>query len=447
MKVPARLTAPAFSAGISFLALLFAAQSVRPVSCFSADDPDVWPGFRGPNGCAVSEATTVPTRFSEKDFNWKIALPGKGHSSPAIWNGTIFLTASESDQTRYVLAFSTKDGRELWRWNDGFTAHNKNKLNEFASSSPCADKDRIYVFWTSGTAAEALALTHSGSVAWRQALGSFHGDHGSASSPVLASGVLFVFWDDLDKGQTEYAGLNPMDGKFLWRKTLPWPIGQKGISSYSTPAVRTSSKGQAEVIVSTMPFGVQSFDPRTGSLLWHHDQRSRFRTVGSPVVADRVIFVAWGSGTTGAQDHVALFPGTETASGKPEIAWRRTKPSGSPDNKGLPYVPTPLAHQGLLYFWTEAGLLQVVQARTGKVVYGPENIGGRYLSSPILIGDHVYCANRDQKEIVVVKAGPKFEMVSRNPIGAGMSATPAVAQGTMFLRTDTDLVSLGGRPK
>lgn len=416
-----------------------------PALLFAGQQADVWPSFRGPEGAGISEAKSVPTQFTEADFNWKVALPGQGVSSPVVWDGNVFLTLANKDQTRSVLAYAAKDGRELWRWSDGFTEHNKNKMNEFASSSPCVDRERLYVFWTSGDEAEALALTHAGKVAWRQALGTFHGDHGSASSPVLAAGVLFLFWDDLEKKQTEYAGLNPLNGSFLWRKTLVWPPSERELkTAYSTPAVRTSSKGFTEVIVTSMVFGVQSFDPRTGALWWEYNHGVKERTVGSPVAAEGIVFAAWGSGN-GAKDHVALIPGSETASGKAEVAWRWTKPDGSPDSKGIPYVTTPLAHQGLLYFWTDSGLLQVVQARTGEVIYGPERLNGRYFSSPILIGDHLYCASRDQNEMVVVKAGPKFEVISRNPLGAGVNATPAVSQGTLFIRTDTHLISVGGR--
>lgn len=406
------------------------------------EETDAWPGFRGPAGSGVCESAKVPVRFSEAEFTWRIPLPGKGVASPAVWGGTIFLTAAEGQQSRHVLAYSAKDGKERWRWTEGFAVHNKHNFNEFASSSPCLDRERVYVFWTSGAEAEALALTHEGKVAWRQTLGAFRGDHGSASSPVLHAGVLFLFWDDADKKQTEYAGLNPSTGAFVWRKTLAWPASELK-TSYSTPAVRTSAKGQAEVIVTSMPFGVQSIDPRTGAVLWSYNHGVKERTVGSPVVADGIVFAAWGSGN-GAKDHVALVPGTETASGKPEVAWRWTKPDGNADSKGIPYVPTPLAHQGLLYFWGDSGLLEVVEARSGQVVYGPERVEGRFFSSPLLLGEHLYCASRDKNEMVVVKAGRQFELISRNPLGSGVNATPAVAQGALIIRTDTELIRVGG---
>jgi len=406
------------------------------------ENAERWDRFLGSQGHAASSARSIPTQFTEEDFNWKIDLPGKGHSSPVIWGERLFLTQVLDEQTRAVSAFSVGDGSELWRWEDGFTPHNKHNFNEFASSTPCLDRQHVYLFWTSGTEAEALALTHEGSVRWRQSLGAFHGDHGSASSPVLADGVLFLFWDDLEGNRTSFAGLNPTDGTLIWRKDLPWRAPDLK-TTYSTPLVRRSSSGQTEVIVSSMPFGVQSFDPRTGAVLWRYDLESRTRTVASPVEEDGVIFATWGSGN-GAKDHVALIPGTETKDGEPEVAWRHTKPDGTADNKGLPYVPTPLAHEGLFFMWTDAGLLQVLRARTGEVVHGPKRIGGRYFSNPLLIGDFIYCANRDQNELVVVEAEPEFEVVSRNPLGSGVNATPAVAHGTLFIRTNTHLISVGG---
>ena len=159
--------------------------------------------------------------------------------------------------------------------------------------------------------------------------------------------------------------------------------------------------------------------------------------MGSPVVSEGVIFATWGSGN-GAKDHIAITPGTETADGKPKVAWRR------PDNKGLPYVPTPLASNGLLHIWADSGLFHVLDAKTGTPVYEPQRIGGTFFSNPILVGDRIYCGSRDQGEMVVVKAGPEFEILARNDMGAGINATPAVSGGRMFIRTDKHLISVGG---
>src|SRR3984885_4773184 len=75
-----------------------------------------WTRFRGPNGSGESEATTIPAKWTEKDYNWKVELPGVGHSSPVLWGDTIFLTAADPQSgTRIVLALATADGHQIWK--------------------------------------------------------------------------------------------------------------------------------------------------------------------------------------------------------------------------------------------------------------------------------------------------------------------------------------------
>ena len=58
-------------------------------------DGQQWNRFRGPNGSGISEATTVPVRWDEKDYNWTIQLPGSGHSSPVSWDNRLFVTSAD----------------------------------------------------------------------------------------------------------------------------------------------------------------------------------------------------------------------------------------------------------------------------------------------------------------------------------------------------------------
>tara|TARA_R110002096_G_scaffold273422_10_gene467305 strand:+ start:5194 stop:6456 length:1263 start_codon:yes stop_codon:yes gene_type:complete len=394
-----------------------------------------WTRFRGPGGSGISKTETIPAKFTIVDYDWKVTLPGVGHSSPVVWGDQVFLTVVTGGTQREVISYDSDDGSQIWSWASDFVPHNKHRDNEFASSTPCLDPNHLYIFWTSDEKAEVIALTHGGKPAWQTSLGTFAGDHGSATSPILVNGGVFVFWDDLNNTQTEFALLNPTDGSEIWRKLIDWDDRQLK-STYSTPVLYQNSKGTQEIIITSQPFGMLSLDPANGDELWRYDHGFKARTVGSPVVADKVIFATWGSGN-GAKDHVAVIPGTETKDGKPKVAWRWD------NNKGLPYVPTPLYRDGLLFFWKDDGLLQVVKSASGEVVHGPTRIGGRFFSNPIMIDDKIYCGSRDLNEMVVVRASGDYEVLARNQLDSGVNATPAVANGKLFIRTNESLIAVG----
>ncbi|MFT5465795.1 MAG: outer membrane protein assembly factor BamB [Verrucomicrobiales bacterium] len=410
----------------------------QPSSLLAGD----WTQFRGPGGRATSDATTVPAEFTEEDYNWKIDLPGLGHGSPVVFGEKLFLTVVTADSERKVICYDTKDGEISWQWAQKFDKHGKHDFNEFASTTPCLDDKALYISWSSGTNFHAIALNHNGQLLWERELGGFKGDHGSGTSPVLVGGNLFLFWDELGKQRTSYAMIDAGSGETIWKHVRDWPSDRKELkTTYSTPTLFENSKGETEILVSSMAFGIQSLDPQTGEENWRFDEQAGVRTVASPVVEDGVIFATWGSGN-GAKAHAAIIAGSENEDGKPTIAWKWDS------NKGLPYVPTPLAHNGLLYMWNDAGVLTCVRAKDGEVVFGPERVSGRYFSNPILIGDKIYCGSREDSEggpaIVVVEASETFKILARNPLEAGVNATPAVADGKLFIRTDKHLISVGG---
>lgn len=410
----------------------------------AAGQAQEWPRFLGADGRARAEAPEVPSEFGVKDYVWQRQLPGTGHSSPVLWGNRLFVVVVSGETERKIMCYDATNGNALWEKSFPFLTYAKHRFNEFASATPCLDAQRLYVTWTNGAENEALALTHDGAVVWKRVLGPVQGDHGSGSSPVLVDGVVFVFWDHLANRNTTYAGLDPATGKDVWRRQVPWTGEGELKTTYSSPAVYRGSKGKNEIIVSSMIFGVESLDPRTGGINWVYNPGFKERTVGSPVVGDGVIFAAWGSGN-GAKNHVALIPGSETPDGQPKVAWRKQHEDGTLDNKGLPYVPTPVFHDGLFYMWGDSGILQALDGKTGAVVFGPERVGGEFYSNPVVVGNRIFCGSRDLGEMIVIEASRRYHLIARNPVGTGINATPAVAGGKLFIRTNGNLICLGAR--
>ncbi|HEY5315983.1 MAG TPA: PQQ-binding-like beta-propeller repeat protein, partial [Pirellulales bacterium] len=137
-----------------------------------------WTRFRGPNGTGISLAKSVPTRWTESDYNWSVALPGIGHSSPVAWGDKIFVTSANEDTAeRMVLCLDAADGHVLWKHNYSSAVHPKHLRNSFASSTPAVDQNHVYVSWTAPEEYTLMALDHDGRDAWRINLGPFVSQH------------------------------------------------------------------------------------------------------------------------------------------------------------------------------------------------------------------------------------------------------------------------------
>jgi outer membrane protein assembly factor BamB len=149
---------------------------------FTIGSAQEWTRFRGPNGTGLSEAKTVPTTWTARDINWRVPLPGQGHSSPALWGAKVFITSGD-DQAgkRFVLCLDAEDGHILWQKAIPFSTYRKHDYNSFASSSPAVDDQRLYVCWTVPEHYTLLALDHEGKQVWQKDLGPFVSQHGGGT--------------------------------------------------------------------------------------------------------------------------------------------------------------------------------------------------------------------------------------------------------------------------
>ena len=399
---------------------LFAATAL----CSGADD---WTRFRGPNGSGVSNSKAIPAEISKRVINWSIKVKGKGHSSPVVIGNRVFLTSVIADKNkRYVLCYST-GGKKLWEHEITFTAHKQHRFNSFASSTPAADAERVYISWTTGDRHHVLALTHDGDPVWEKDLGFFAEEHGSSSSPVVHGKTLLVSNDHAAEGGGYLAGLDSATGDENWR------IQRQAVrASFSTPTIHVPENGSPQAIFSSNPVALTSVDPESGKILWEYsgEFRKDIRTVASPVVADGIVFATAGSGGSG-KGSVAVRPtGTD---GNPEIAWELTK--------GLPYVPTPIAHGTRLFLLGDNGIMSCVKAATGEVAW-KERVTGESYSSPVCIDNRLYCISRAGK-MTVIAASETFSKIAEYDFGSPVHATPAIAGDRMYVRTDERLLSIG----
>ncbi len=419
---------------------------VAAVSLFSAGayaEEGEWSRFRGPNGTGISHATTVPATWTEKDYNWKVKLPGVGHSSPVVWGSRVFVTCGNAETAeRTLLCLDAADGRPLWRHDYPSASYAQHPDSGYATATPAVDAGGVVVTWTTPAEVVLLALDLDGRQRWRRNLGPFVAVQGSGSSPIIF-GDLVVLANDQEKpslipghkkdppepiGKSFLIAVDRQTGRTRWQIDRP-----TAFSSLSTPCVYRRADGRPWLVFSSTIHGITLVDPARGKIDWELDQNFADRCVSSPLVAADLVIAGYGAGLRGTR-YVALRPGALEKGPPPAVAYELTRV--------VPLVPTPLASNGRLFLWTDDGIVSCVRLANGELVW-QKRVGGAYYSSPVCVDNRLYCIAKNG-EVVVLAAADKFEVLARVPLGEPSFATAAVAGGRMYLRTRSHLYSLGG---
>ena len=389
-----------------------------------------WTRFRGPNGSGLSEAKTIPTQWSASDFNWKVALPGAGHSSPVLWGEKVFVTSYDEKSGKFlVLCLNTSDGSIRWKKEFPLARSDKHALNSFATSTPTVDAERVYICRTEPAHITLSAFTHNGEQVWEKDLGTFDVNHGSGTSPILYDGM--VVMANEQAGESFLIAMDARTGNTRWKTPR-----KSGTGSYSTPCVFQPKRGKPQLIFNSDVHGISGIAPDTGKALWEFDKAFDKRSVSSPVLAGEFVIGSCGSGG-GGNFVVAVRPGDITTAKKAE--------RGYDVRKSAPYVPTSVCVGDWLYLWSDAGIVSRVNTATGEVKW-QERAGGNFFSSPVYADGRLFCVSTTG-EVVVVAVGEKFEVLARNQLGELTHSTPAIAGGRMYIHTSGHLVSVGGKTR
>jgi outer membrane protein assembly factor BamB len=389
-----------------------------------------WTRFRGPNGSGVSAMTTFPVQWSPSDYRWRVELPGIGHSSPVVWGERIFVTAAnEKDGSEIVCGRKTANGESLWTRTFAAKTYPKNKLNTYASSTPAVDENRLYVTWTLPDHHWVLALDpHDGHELWRYDLGAFAAEHGSGASPILFRDTVIVTNDQ--NGESSIVALDASTGAVRWK--VPRRAQR---AAYSTPCLYQPPGGPPQLILTSSSQGITSLDAPNGKLNWELPVFNNYRVVGSPIVAAGLIVASSGTGGGGKQ-FVAARPGDPAKGIKPAVAY---------ELKGtLPYVPTSVSDDRLMFLFGDQGVVSCIRAASGEICWR-ERLDVKFFASPVLAAKRVYCIARDG-QMIVLAAADRYQLLARFALGEPSNATPAIAGGTMYLRTASHLMAIGGKP-
>lgn len=419
-----------------FPLLAAAALSLSPVT--AAD----WPSFRGPTADGRTAETGLPLTWGEPDVAWKTELPGPGSSSPIIVAGVVYLTCysgygsdlkepgDPAQLTRHALCVNRADGRILWDKEvkidgpDKAYAGQYITMHGYASSTPVSDGTHVYFFFGP---AGVHAYTLRGEEVWQANVGEKAHDWGNGASPILYKNLLIV--NAALEGDNLVA-LDKTTGKVVWtvRGGLP--------ASWNTPTLATVD-GHEELLVNASG-KLRSFDPATGQERWNCRSLRGAELCPSVAVNEGVAYVIGLPGQGGA---MAVRLGGKGDVSATHVLWEIKSGSN---------VSSPVYHEGHVYWANDSrGSFHCVKAETGEEVFATpmsQERRNRVFASPILSEGRFYYVSRDQGTFVL-SAKSTFELLAHNPPldSSICNATPAVADGQFYLRSDRFLYCVGKR--
>jgi outer membrane protein assembly factor BamB len=414
-----------------------------------------WPQWRGPDGQGVSTEKNLPTEWSAtKNMKWKTPIPGRSHSSPIVWGNKIFVTTAvegpavpgakavkhmmgdkeflhpdsigaDHKHAFKVICLNATTGKILWEQTafEGTPYDNRHRKSSFAASTPATDGNYVYAFFGS----EGLyAYDMKGKLAWKADLGKLGTvGMGTGTSPILHDNLVLMQCDE-DNGEASFiVALDKKTGKEVWKTPRKVQV------SWSTPILVRTAK-RAELVTSGTE-AIVAYDPATGKELWRH-KGVESNAIPSPVANNEVVFLSAGFP---AKIVMAIRMGASgDLTDSANVAWKHSK--------GTAYVPSPILYGDYLYLTTDRGILTCLNSKTGEIVYegGRVPIPATFTASPVAFDGKILLTSEDG-DTFMVKAGPKHEILGSNSVGEPVYASPAIADGRIFIRGEKNLYAIG----
>jgi outer membrane protein assembly factor BamB len=379
---------------------------------------DEWPMWRGPKLNGHSDEKNLPTRWSPtENIAWKVPIPGKGHSSPILFGDRVFLTtAIEREQKRMLLCLNRLNGNLLWE-KEVLSAplEQKHSLNNYASATPATDGQRIYVAFLDRPNVRLVCYDMDGNELWRISPGTFRSMHGWAAAPILHKNLVIVNCDQDADGFL--AAFDKLTGNEVWRTPRP-----NRTRSYCVPLIVEAPAGSGKMqMVLTGSKCTAGYDPDTGKEIWLVDGPTE-QFVASPVFSEGLFFITGGFPTF---HYMGITPAGRV------VYHERT---GA-------YVPSPIAVGKHVYMVSDDGMGMCIDIATGDRLWS-HRLGKHHRPSPVFADGLLYFLS-DEGDTFVIKASPKFELISKNSLNEDCFASPAISRGQIFIRTTANLYCIG----
>ncbi len=396
-----------------------------------------WPHWRGPHAHGSVQSGSYPTEWSVGDVEWKVALPGKGSSTPIVYNDTIYLTAPAEGQD-VVMALGL-DGKTQWKTEvGGATPPKHQKLGSSCNSSPVTDGTGLFVYFKSGHFA---ALELDGTVRWQKNLNELFGEENlfwdQGSSPVLTE--KHVILTRLHAGESWVAGFDKTTGEMSWKQDRTFKAPPENDNGYATPVFFDQNGTSAFLVWASDK--LTAHQASNGELLWTCGQFNPSNTgywpaIATPVVVNDIAVVATGRDDRRGQAglHGIKLGGKDDVTATHRV-WKR-------DDVGV-FVTSPVVYKDQVYLLRHRGEIVCIDPTTGKTVWDAAlpRSAASYFASPTIANGVLYAA-REDGTVFAARVDGEFELLSENAMGESIIASPIAVAGRLLLRGENHLFSI-----
>jgi outer membrane protein assembly factor BamB len=397
-----------------------------------------WPRWRGPGNNGTMTSGNYPINWDPNKVLWKTEIPGKGCSTPIVWDKTIYLTTgAEGFDTVMALDWS---GKQLWQTRLGSEKAGKHTNGSGSNPSATTDGSAIFVFFKSGNFA---ALELDGSVRWQTNLFERYGkdtrfwDFGS--SPVLTQ--KHVVMAHMHEGESWLAAFDKVTGDVSWKVPRNYETATEGRQAYSTPIV-FSHKG-TEALLLWGGHHLTAHDAANGKVIWscadfNPDGTGYWPSVASPVIAGSVAIVPCGRDDRRQPRLHGIKLGGKGDVTKTHRLWNRADTG--------PFIPTPAEYKGRVYVICDRGRIDCIDPLTGDSFWSGEfpKGKGKFYASPLIAGGHLYAA-RDGGTVYVLSLNDQFEIISQIDMKDRIIASPIAISDRLLIRTMHHLFCIGNK--
>lgn len=382
-----------------------------------------WPQFRGADTTAVADDADIPVDVG-KAIRWTVDLPGRGLSCPIVVGNRVYLTASTgyADDRLHVLCFEADSGRRVWErqfWATGRTLSHPKMCN--ASPTMASDGQRLFAFFSSN---DLVGLDLDGNLLWYRGLTHDYKNAsnslGMASSPVVVGKTLVVQAEN--DSESLAVGINPENGENRWKHDRPI------LANWASPTILRGKAPEDDLVVLQAGTGLSVLRPYSGVEVWSF--AGECDTIASTAIADGILYAPC-NGLT------ALRP--DPAGGKPTLLWKSARLA--------PITPTALVYRDRVFSIGASGVFTCGDVEKGRNLWQMRLLvegtkipsSGMFSATPVAAGGHVFIVNEEGVLMVIEAAAEKGKIIAHHDFGETILATPAIAGGAMYLRSDKHL--------
>jgi outer membrane protein assembly factor BamB len=415
------------------VALLFASKQT-----ISQDNN--WTHFRGNNLNGTAATQNITLKFDDSSIKWKTKIHDSGYSSPVVYNNQIWVTTAKPDgKELYAVCINFQTGEIIYDIKV-FTpdeVEGKHSLNTYASPTPCIEKGFVYVHY--GSMGTACINTSNGSIVWKRTDFKCKHVQGPASSAVIYKNLLILHFEGTDVRYI--VALDKSDGKLIWRSDRPVEpyeqLAKIGRKAYITPVI-INVKGR-DMLISNGSAICIAYDPNSGKEIWRVVDGGE-STISMPFTENGIVF--WYAGYMVSGDGskftelLAVNPDGNGDITATNVLWKKR------DEQSQNQLLTPVIKDGLIYTVNTRNSLMCIDAATGKEIWS-RHVTSNYNASPIYADENIWFFSV-KGEVLIIKAGRKYDVVAQNQMDSGIWATPAILRSSVIMRTQKYLYRIGG---